>query len=111
MSMNQKFLRDVCAETGVTRRALQGYEKAGLVSAAGKNKYGYLLYDDAGIERIKQIRFLQRIGFSIREIRDLIDAPPAHQKEALLVQVEKLEAHIGEVSELIRTIRQYISKM
>lgn len=109
--MNMKLLREVCTEAGVTRRALQGYEKAGLVSAAGKNKYGHLLYDDAGIERIKTVRFLQRTGFSLKEIRVLIDAPPHRRKEALLIQAEKLEAHSEEVSELLRRLRQYILQM
>lgn len=111
MDMNHKFLRDVCAETGVTRRALQGYEQAGLVSAVGKNKYGYLIYDDARIERIRTIRFFQKIGFSIREIQTLIDAPSDHQKEALLLQEKKLEAHSKEVSNLIQKIEQYISNL
>ena len=73
--MSNKSLREVCTETGVTRRAVQGYEKAGLVSAAGKNKYGYLLYDEAGIARIKTIKFFQKIGFSIKEIQQTIDVP------------------------------------
>ena len=109
--MNNKFLSDVCAETGATRRAVQGYEKVGLVSAVGKNKYGYLLYDDAGVERIRTIRFFQKIGFSIKEIQMLIDAPPDRQKEALLIQAGKLEAHNQEICELIAKIEQYISKL
>lgn len=33
-------LREVCNKTGVSRRAIQGYEKVGLVLSSGKNKYG-----------------------------------------------------------------------
>lgn len=111
MKMNRKFLRDVCAETGVTRRAVQGYEKAGLVAPIGKNKYGYLLYDNAGVERVRTIRFFQKIGFSIKEIRNLIDAPSHDQKEALCIQRKKLEAHSREISELIPQIERYISEL
>lgn len=39
-------LKEVCLLAKVSRRAIQGYEKAGLVSATGKNKRGYLLYDE-----------------------------------------------------------------
>lgn len=109
--MNGKFLRDVCAETGVTRRAVQGYEKAGLVSPIGKNKYGYLLYDAAGIERVRTIRFFQRIGFSIKEIQTLIDAPSRERKEALYKQRKELEAHSREISELIQQIEQYLLEL
>ena len=109
--MQHKFLREVCAETGVTRRAVQGYEKEGLVSAVGKNKYGYLLYDEIGVERIRTIRFLQKTGLSLRQIRDMIDAPAACQKEVLLLQVEKLETRRAELSELIAGIQQYIENL
>ena len=111
MKMNHKFLSDVCAETGVTRRAIQGYEQAGLVTAIGKNKYGYLIYDEAGVERIRTIRFFQKTGLSLKEIQTTIDAPPDYQKEVLLLQVEKLEAHRKEISDLIQTIRIYISNL
>ena len=33
-----KTLREMCNETNVTRRAVQGYEKLGLVFASGKNE-------------------------------------------------------------------------
>ncbi len=38
MSSN-KTLHELCDELGVTRRVIQGYEKAGLASATGRNKY------------------------------------------------------------------------
>ena len=37
------YAREICETLGVSRRALQGYEKAGLVTASGRNKYGHLL--------------------------------------------------------------------
>ena len=37
-------LQEVCKFTGVSRRAIQGYEKAGLVSATERNERGHLLY-------------------------------------------------------------------
>ena len=36
-----KTLNEIHKETGVTRRAVQGYEQAGLVSASDRNKYGH----------------------------------------------------------------------
>ena len=48
-------LKEVCKETGVTRKIVQTYENYGLVKATKKNKYGYLLYDDAAVKKIKKI--------------------------------------------------------
>ena len=67
-------LKEVCKNLGVTRRAVQGYEKAGLVSCVGKNKYGYLLYDEAAIEKIRSIKMYQDFGFTIKEIKMLLTA-------------------------------------
>ncbi len=107
--MKNRTLREICSETGVSRRAIQGYEKAGLVCAVSKNKYGYLLYDEAGLERIKRIKFFQQIGFSIKEIQQVIDAPAECQREAMLTRVILLNSRKEEITELISKINQYIS--
>ena len=38
--MAEMTLRELCDSLGVSRRAVQGYEKAGLVSPEGKNERG-----------------------------------------------------------------------
>ena len=76
-------LREICETLDISRRALQGYEKAGLVSATGRNKYGHLLYDETAKLRIEKIKFYQQLGFSLKEISSLIDAPNIVVKEAL----------------------------
>ena len=75
-------LREICETLGVSRRALQGYEKAGLVTASGRNKYGHLLYDKDAEMRIAQNKFYQQLGFSIKEITMIIDAPDTEIKKA-----------------------------
>lgn len=106
--MSEMTLRQVCDATAVSRRAIQGYEKAELVSASSRNKRGYLLYDDNSQERIRQIKLFQELGFSVREIKEVIDAP----KEVLRAQLElkidvlkekgeHIEVLIGKANELI----------
>lgn len=58
--MEVMTLREICEALEVSRRAVQGYEKAGLVSATDQNKYGHLLYDEAAMLRIEQIKLFQR---------------------------------------------------
>lgn len=107
-SKNLKTLQELCRELKVTRRVIQGYEKAGLVSATTRNKYGHLLYDEKAQQRVQQIRLYQRLGFSIREIKELIDAPIPIVRDALEKQLEYLREErenmdvlIGKVNELI----------
>ena len=60
---NLKTLREICNILEVTRRAVQGYEKAGLVAPSERNKYGYLIYNEIEQERIKKIKLYQQFDF------------------------------------------------
>ncbi len=103
MNVDGITLREICEETEVSRRAIQGYEQAGLVSASSRNERGHLLYDDKSLERIRQIKLFQEFGFSVKEIKEIIDAP----KEILRVQ---LEMKIGELKEKGEHIEVLIGK-
>ena len=106
-----KTLREVCDSLDVTRRAVQGYEKAGLVSASGRNKYGHLLYNGVAQERIARIRFYQNLGFSIREIAELMDAPELVVKEALSKRVAGLQEEQKVKDALIRKAQELIGML
>lgn len=106
-----KTLKEVCTELGVSRRAIQGYEEAGLVKATRKNKYGYLLYNQYAQERIGKIKFLQELGFSIKEIGRLIDAPKHVLKENLEMQIERLSEEIDNKKATIQKARELINTL
>ena len=106
-----KTLKETCAELNVTRRAVQGYEAAGLVKATRKNKYGYLLYNQHAQERIERIKFFQDLGFSIREIADLIDAPKEVLKLKLEEQVQKLTEELDRKVYAIQKAKALIEEL
>lgn len=108
--MQDATLREVCAKYNVSRRAVQGYEKAGIVKPTGKNKMGYLLYDAAAQERIGMIRMYQEFGFSVREIKELIDAPRISIIPILEKQLKKLEKEKRRIEEQIETLYDLIHK-
>ena len=109
--MNCMTLREICETLEVSRRTIQGYEKAGLVAATGRNKYGHLLYDDTAKLRIAQIKFYQQLGFTIKEITVIIDAPNVVLKSALEQQVQKLRKEKTEINELIEKANQMIARL
>lgn len=104
-------LRELCKESGATRRAIQGYEQVGLVKATGKNKYGHLLYDEVAQERICLIRLYQRIGFHIKEIKNIIDASDEVKIKALTEKVAELKTKRKEVDEVCHIAEKMISEM
>ena len=107
--MQKKTLREVCNMVGVTRRMIQGYEKMGLVVSSGKNKYGYLLYDEYSVEKIKTIKQYQDFGFSLNEIKELLVVSEEMyfnmMNERLIKMREKLvklEANISKAEKIVR---------
>ena len=101
-------LREICAAANVSRRAVQGYEKAGLVKPSGKTKRGYLIYDEKTQERIRKIKLYQELGFKRKEIKEIIDAPKEIVKEALEVQVKKLKEREKHIEVLIEKAYEMI---
>lgn len=102
-------LREVCELVGVSRRAVQGYEKQGIVHAADKNKYGYLLYDEAAVQMIRKIKMYQDMGFSVKEIKELMSEPEEIRKSRIsdkitemYAELERLKKNIQLAEELIR---------
>ena len=109
--MEELTLRQLYEKTGIPRRAIQGYEKLGLVCASGRNERGYLLYDTAAMERISEIRQYQRFGFRLREICALIDAPDTVKKTALESQLELMLESRTQLDQDIKCIRKIIDAL
>ena len=106
--MQNYTLRELCKECGVTRRAVQGFEKHGLVSPCGKTNRCYLLYDKTAIAKVKEIKSLQNYGFKVLEIKEYFNRTE-EEKKALLKQKcselkqksSQLIAYINEIEILL----------
>ena len=104
-----KTLRELCKSLDVKRRAVQGYEKEGLVAATGKTGRGRLLYNEAAQMRIAEIKRYQNYGFQVREISRVIDACPEIKKEELTKKLIILKAEHREVNLIIKELEEYIN--
>ena len=102
-------LREVCNELGVSRRAVQGYEKAGLVSPSGKNKYGHLLYDRMAAERIRCVKQYQEFGFSLKEIQLLMVASDEVYVHMLSEKLEQMKQQQSRLKEHIKRMEYLIA--
>ena len=107
--MSALTLTEIDEKYGINRRTIQGYEKEGLVSSSGKNKYGYLLYDDLRIEQIRNIKKHQEFGFTLKEIKRLFRLPDVEYQEAIrgkIVDLKKaflfLEHSVSEMKKLLK---------
>ena len=104
-------LKEVCKETGVTRKIVQTYENYGLVKATTKNKYGYLLYDDAAVKKIKKIRLYQRFGYRLSEIAKLEYMTVDKQVMILKEKINNMYDNQSETAELIEMAEQLLENL
>lgn len=111
VSMELVSLRELCKIVGVSRRSIQCYENEGLMTYTDKNKYGHLLYNEDMLKRAKMIRFMQEVGFMLKDIKGLIDAPPSKMREAFEMRLPELEIEKAHMQELIDEVRKYIEEL
>lgn len=60
--------------TGVSRHTLRYYEKEGLLLEVARRGNNYRDYSEQSVQRVAMMRQLKELGFSLREIRDILDA-------------------------------------
>ena len=65
-------VNEVSKLTGVSIRALQYYDKIGLLHPAEYTEAGYRLYDDTALERLQQILLFRELEFSLKEIQSIL---------------------------------------
>jgi DNA-binding transcriptional MerR regulator len=81
-----------CAkQTGLTIRALQVYERYGLVQAKRMSN-GYRCYGMRELERLNMITALKVLGMSLAQIRDIVQSREPSLERMLEVQVQAWKA-------------------
>jgi DNA-binding transcriptional MerR regulator len=62
---------------GVTVRTLHHYDEIGLVRPSARTPAGYRAYSPGDVERLREALAYRRLGFSLREVTDLVSDPSA----------------------------------
>ena len=104
-------LKELCESVGVSRRSIQCYENAGLMMPTDKNKYGHLLYDINTMQKAEKIRFMQELGFKLKDIKEIIDAPKDVMKEALKRRLKELKEETARLVQIIKEATEYMETL
>jgi len=96
---------------GVSIRTLHHYDEIGLLKPASVSHSGYRHYTDGDLERLQQILFFRELGFSLQEIRDIVDSPGFDQKQALLTHRQLLLEKQRRLQALIHSVDQSIEAL
>ena len=101
-------VHEVSKLTGVSIRALQYYDKIGLLKPTGYTQSGYRLYDDTVLETLQQILLFRELEFPLKEIKEIISGADFDKEKALEQQITLLtmkKEHLENLISLAREIR------
>lgn len=65
---------EVAQAAGVNRETLRYYERRGLLDSPDRSPGGHRLYDDQAVTTLRVIKAAQRLGFTLGEVADLLEA-------------------------------------
>ena len=102
-------VNEVSKLTGVSIRALQYYDKIGLLHPAEYTEAGYRLYDDTALERLQQILLFRELEFSLKEIQSIL------QRGVMLIfsdfgKCKDGDPALPEAQALVKRLQAYISE-
>lgn len=97
---------EVSKRSGVGIETLRFYEKSGLVDRPSRTASGYRVYDGSILERLAFIKKAQMLGFSLDEIRELIDHKRAGENPCGHVRA-KVKSRLQDLDERIRQMTLY----
>jgi DNA-binding transcriptional MerR regulator len=68
---------EVADRVGLSLRTVRYYEEMGLLSPEKRTEGGFRLYTDAHVDRLSLIKRVKPLGFTVQEMRQLLDARDA----------------------------------
>lgn len=107
---SQRYRVGAAAQSaGVGVQTLHYYERRGLVRPSDRSESGYREYGEPEVRRVRAIKQAQSLGFTLREIRELIEVAESGrsaQQAARLAQgkIEEIDAKIHALRRMRRSL-------
>ncbi len=107
----------LASAAGVNIQTVRYYERRGLMPKAPRTRSGYRQYGDEAVARLRFIRRAQDLGFSLEEIRGLLELRVRGTSSVACEQVEAktrqkislVEGKIRELKGIRRGLEQLVS--
>jgi len=98
--------------SGVSAKMIRHYEGIGLIPKASRTDSGYRTYSANDVHTLRFIRQARNLGFSIRQIEELLGLwrnqrrPSSKVKALALAHVEELDVRIRELEAMKQTLQK-----
>lgn len=102
--MTAMKIGEIARRSGTGIETIRFYEREGLLPPPHRRPSGYRQYDEATVERLDYIRRAKELGFTLAEVRELLElssvAPTCEHVR------QRAEAKIADIEGKIRSLRQ-----
>ena len=102
--MDGLTIGDVAKRADVNIETLRYYERRGLVARPPRSMSNYRLYPEDAVRRVRFIKRAQELGFSLKEIQELLSLRAAPKARCADVRGRAL-AKIDDIEERMRVLR------
>ncbi|QDV90756.1 Mercuric resistance operon regulatory protein [Phycisphaerae bacterium RAS2] len=96
----------VAEAVGVPSSTLRYYEREGIFTPSNRNGAGYRLYEPQAVERLQFIRSAQAVGFTLEDIRALLDLDQHDPKSCKTGVQRLLHERLGEVEAKMKELKR-----
>ena len=103
--MKTLTIGQVAKQVGVGLETIRFYERKGLIDEPPRRASGYREYPPDAVARVKFIRRAKELGFSLKEIADLLTLRVDQDTTCAEVR-ERAEAKIADIQDKIRALQQ-----
>ena len=94
---------------GVNIETIRYYQRIGLIDLPAKPYAGYRSYNEHDLQRLRFIRGAQRLGFSLEDIRALLELSSSDCQQVQKLALETLDLVKGKLRQL-RLIESALTK-
>jgi MerR family mercuric resistance operon transcriptional regulator len=102
--MEQLTVGELARRGKVNLETIRYYERRGLLPKPPRSASGYRLFSPESVRRIRFIKRAQELGFSLKEIKELLALQVSADGTSADVR-ERAEAKIADIEERIKTLR------
>lgn len=106
--MNYK-VKQVADMADISVRTLHHYDAVGLLKPSSSSESGYRLYSEPDIERLQQILFFRELGFSLADIKAILDNPSFDRRAALSCHRELLLGQKMRIEKMVALVDRTIT--
>lgn len=107
----------LAAAAGVNQETLRYYERRGLLTAPQRTLGGHRLYPPEAVTRLRVIKTAQRLGFTLAEVADLMDAgthrhgkrPEPGLPARVTAKLAEVEQKIADLTAIADTLRSAVA--